>query len=82
MAGTVVVPMQKMQLIKGERHLFSSSDDSVVMKQIMATHAPDSREVDVRPILDIVEDILKRANPSYILVWMMNNNTIIMHAHN
>ncbi|KAH7670650.1 Sieve element occlusion C-terminal protein [Dioscorea alata] len=68
MAGTVVVPMQKMQLIKGERHLFSSSDDSVVMKQIMATHAPDSREVDVRPILHIVEDILQRANPSYILM--------------
>ncbi|KAM0940821.1 putative sieve element occlusion [Dioscorea sansibarensis] len=53
-------------LTKGERHLFSSSDDSVVMKQIAATHSPDGREVDVRPILHIVEDILRRAKPSYI----------------
>ncbi|KAM0940824.1 putative sieve element occlusion, Thioredoxin-like superfamily, protein SIEVE ELEMENT OCCLUSION [Dioscorea sansibarensis] len=58
---------QKMQLIKGERHLFSSSDDSTLTKQIMATHTPDDREVEVKPILYIVEDILKRANPSLIL---------------
>ncbi|KAM0940820.1 putative sieve element occlusion [Dioscorea sansibarensis] len=50
-------PQQKMELIKGERHLFSSSDDSTVMKQITVTHAPDGREVDVMPILHIVEDV-------------------------
>ncbi|XP_039133082.1 protein SIEVE ELEMENT OCCLUSION B-like [Dioscorea cayenensis subsp. rotundata] len=61
-------PQQKMELIKGERHLFSSSDDSTVMKQITATHAPDGREVDVMPILHIVEDIMQRATPSLILM--------------
>ncbi|KAJ6301864.1 hypothetical protein OIU77_016054 [Salix suchowensis] len=37
------------------------SDDNVVMKQIVETHAPDGREVDVKPLLHLVEDILKRA---------------------
>ncbi|XP_039133211.1 protein SIEVE ELEMENT OCCLUSION B-like [Dioscorea cayenensis subsp. rotundata] len=45
-----------------------SSDDSTVMKQITATHAPDGREVDVMPILHIVEDIMQRATPSLILM--------------
>ncbi|KAJ0972808.1 hypothetical protein J5N97_020767 [Dioscorea zingiberensis] len=67
MAGTVA-QQQKMQLIKGERHLFSSSDDTIVMKQIAATHAPDGREVDVRPILNIIEDILRRATPTIIVM--------------
>lgn len=38
--------------------LFSTSDDTAMMKQIQATHAPDGREVDVRPIVQIVEEIL------------------------
>jgi len=58
---------QKM-LLKSERHLFSSSDDAAVMKQILATHAPDGREVDVRALLQIVEDILQRATPTVIVV--------------
>ncbi|XP_039133186.1 LOW QUALITY PROTEIN: protein SIEVE ELEMENT OCCLUSION B-like [Dioscorea cayenensis subsp. rotundata] len=67
MAGTVE-QQQRMQLIKGERHLFSSSDDAIVMKQILATHAPDGREVEVRPILNLVEDILRRATPTAVMV--------------
>ncbi|XP_039133185.1 protein SIEVE ELEMENT OCCLUSION B-like [Dioscorea cayenensis subsp. rotundata] len=67
MAGTVE-QQQRMQLIKGERHLFSSSDDATVMKQILATHAPDGREVEVRPILKLVEDILRRATPTVVMV--------------
>lgn len=59
---------QKMQLIKGERHLFSSSDDNVVMKQILGTHSPDGRDIDVRPILNVIEDILKRASPTTVVV--------------
>ncbi|KAI9108739.1 hypothetical protein K1719_020044 [Acacia pycnantha] len=38
--------------------LFATSDDTAMMKQIQATHAPDGREVDVKPIIHIVEEIL------------------------
>ncbi|KAJ6424146.1 hypothetical protein OIU84_025013 [Salix udensis] len=37
------------------------SYDNVMMKRIERTHAPDGREVDVKPFLHLVEDILKRA---------------------
>ncbi|CAI0457079.1 unnamed protein product [Linum tenue] len=51
-----------MQLIKGDRGgMLSMSDDNVMMKQVQATHAPDGREVDVAPLLHLVEDILNRA---------------------
>ncbi|KAF9603057.1 hypothetical protein IFM89_033782 [Coptis chinensis] len=60
-------PLQKsqplQQMIRGDRHLFSTSDDTVMMKQILGTHAPDGREVDVKPLLNVVEDILQRATP-------------------
>ncbi|KAF8378190.1 hypothetical protein HHK36_029527 [Tetracentron sinense] len=38
--------------------------DEIIMKQIQATHAPDGREVDVKPLLVLVEDILHCAEPS------------------
>lgn len=46
--------------------MFSSSDDNVnvLAMQIQATHAPDGREVDVRPLLRIIEEIFKRATPN------------------
>ncbi|XP_027338753.1 protein SIEVE ELEMENT OCCLUSION B-like [Abrus precatorius] len=47
----------KMQPRK-ERRMFSTSDDSAMMKQVQATHAPDGREIDVKPILQIVDEIL------------------------
>jgi len=50
------------QLIKSTRgSMLTMSDDNVMMKQIVGTHAPDGREVDVKPLLLLVEDILKRA---------------------
>ncbi|GMY14995.1 protein SIEVE ELEMENT OCCLUSION B-like [Fagus crenata] len=54
--------MQK--AMKSDHRMFSASDDSTMMKQIQATHAPDGRELDVRPILLVIEDILRRATPS------------------
>ncbi|KAL5717956.1 hypothetical protein ACHQM5_010904 [Ranunculus cassubicifolius] len=61
------IPIPKSQpvqnMIRGDRHLFSTSDDTVMMKQIQATHAPDGREVDVKPLLHVVEDILSRSTP-------------------
>lgn len=40
--------------------MFSSSDDQVMMKQILAAHAPDGREIPVKLFLQIVEDIFHR----------------------
>ncbi|XP_057983245.1 protein SIEVE ELEMENT OCCLUSION B [Malania oleifera] len=37
--------------------IFMMSDDNVMMKQIEATHQPDGRELFVRPLLQLVEDI-------------------------
>ncbi|XP_057949399.1 protein SIEVE ELEMENT OCCLUSION B-like [Malania oleifera] len=52
------------QMIRGDGHMFSSSEDNAMMKQITATHAPDGREFDVRPLLYIIEDILRRSAPT------------------
>lgn len=57
-------PASMKQLTKGDRLLLSSSDDKAMMKQIQETHAPDGREIDVKPLLRIVEDIFNRATPS------------------
>ncbi|RWW13681.1 hypothetical protein GW17_00022583 [Ensete ventricosum] len=67
MASTAAAAATKMHLIKGDRHLYAKSDDSVVVKQILATHSPDGRDVDVRPLLQLVEDILQRATPTVIV---------------
>ncbi|KAF8390540.1 hypothetical protein HHK36_025067 [Tetracentron sinense] len=58
-----VLPNKMQQLIKSDRHMFSTSDDSVMMKQIEATHAPDGREIDAKPLLQLVEDIWRQAKP-------------------
>eukprot|EP00258_Populus_trichocarpa_P017390 XP_006378256.2 protein SIEVE ELEMENT OCCLUSION B [Populus trichocarpa] len=52
------------QKMRRERSMFSSSDDTAMMKQIQATHAPDGREFPVKPLLHIVEDIFLRATPA------------------
>ncbi|XVE67805.1 hypothetical protein DITRI_Ditri09bG0018000 [Diplodiscus trichospermus] len=55
-------PSASHALIRADRGgMLSMSDDNVMMKQILATHAPDGRDVDVRPLLSLVEDILNRA---------------------
>ncbi|XP_058227605.1 protein SIEVE ELEMENT OCCLUSION B-like [Rhododendron vialii] len=64
MAGKLILPGSNpstQQLIKGDRSMFMTSDDNVMLKQIQATHNPDGRDIDVKPILNIVEDILSRA---------------------
>lgn len=62
MAGATV-PARR-QRFKGDHHLFSSSDDAAMLTQLRATHAPDGRDIDVRPLLHIIEDIFYRAAPS------------------
>ncbi|XVE84075.1 hypothetical protein DITRI_Ditri16bG0139900 [Diplodiscus trichospermus] len=55
-------PSASHALIRADRGgILSMSDDNVMMKQILETHAPDGREVDVRPLLSLVEDILNRS---------------------
>ncbi|KAG6525471.1 hypothetical protein ZIOFF_015427 [Zingiber officinale] len=68
-ATTAVAVPPKLQLIRSDRgaHLFSSSDDKAVMKQIIATHSPDGREIDTRSLLRLVEDILQRATPTVVV---------------
>ena len=53
-------------LARSKGRMLSATDDSAMMKQVQASHAPDGREVDVRPILSIIEDIFRRATPSTI----------------
>ncbi|KAG5537013.1 hypothetical protein RHGRI_024451 [Rhododendron griersonianum] len=43
---------------------FSASDDSALMKQILSTHSPHGLEVDVKPILPVIKDVLHQANLS------------------
>ncbi|KAJ4757471.1 sieve element occlusion protein [Rhynchospora pubera] len=53
--------------LRGDRHLFSASDDAIVMKQIQGTHTPDGRDFDVKPLMRVVEDGLRRASPTAVI---------------
>lgn len=57
------VPARR-QRYRGDRHLYSSSDDTAMLNQLRATHAPDGRDIDVKLLLRIIEDILDRAPPT------------------
>ncbi|KAG8366001.1 hypothetical protein BUALT_Bualt17G0030700 [Buddleja alternifolia] len=46
----------------GDRSFFSS-DDNALAKQIIATHATEIEELNMKPVLSIVEDILRRGRP-------------------
>ncbi|MCL7026738.1 hypothetical protein MKW94_018514 [Papaver nudicaule] len=47
------------QSLRRDRRLFSTMDEAVLRKQILDTHEPDGREVDVMPILPLLEDIFQ-----------------------
>ncbi|KGN63518.1 protein SIEVE ELEMENT OCCLUSION B isoform X2 [Cucumis sativus] len=60
-------PALKMhQLTKTDRRMLPVSDDNAMTKQILATHSPDSHKVDVKPILLIVEEVIRHATPDII----------------
>ncbi|KAL9993872.1 putative sieve element occlusion [Helianthus debilis subsp. tardiflorus] len=47
---------------QGERNNFVSTwEDNAILKQVLDTHIPDGTEVDSKPIISIVEDILLHA---------------------
>ncbi|KAM0018770.1 putative sieve element occlusion [Helianthus debilis subsp. tardiflorus] len=54
------------QVVKKDRRMFSSSDDSAMMKQVVGTHSPDGRDVHLEPILNVIEETLYRAIPASI----------------
>ncbi|KAD7479568.1 hypothetical protein E3N88_02704 [Mikania micrantha] len=61
----MMTPMhsQMKQLMNsGERNsAFSASDDNVIMRQVIDTHLPDGTDFDVKPLVHIVEEILRYA---------------------
>jgi hypothetical protein len=68
--GSKMTPLSTQQLIKSDRgSMLTLSDDNWMVKQIQATHAPDGRQVDIRSLLYVVEDILNRAtlNPDVVI---------------
>ncbi|KAF7130283.1 hypothetical protein RHSIM_Rhsim10G0033600 [Rhododendron simsii] len=59
LAGTIAMAIRR----RREISLLTTSDDNFMMKQIMATHTPNGREFNVRPLLHVVEDVMHRATP-------------------
>ncbi|XP_022926283.1 protein SIEVE ELEMENT OCCLUSION B-like [Cucurbita moschata] len=64
MASHTRPPPNMHKLIKNDRRMLSASDDNAMTKQILATHAPDGRMVDFKPILFTIEDVIRRATPA------------------
>ncbi|KAJ6418166.1 hypothetical protein OIU84_001537 [Salix udensis] len=54
------------QVIPNEIWFSLQSEDSSTMKVVRASHAPDGRKVDVKPILRIIDNILLRASPAIV----------------
>ncbi|CDP15097.1 unnamed protein product [Coffea canephora] len=61
--ATAIQPARNKQMIRRDRGMFTASDDAAMMKQIQATHAPDGRELEVKPILQIIEALLHHVSP-------------------
>lgn len=61
MVGPIHNPVQQQHTRSDGNSIFSASDDNVIMKQVVDTHLPDGTDVDVRPLLDIIQDILRHA---------------------
>ena len=61
---------------RNTKQALTMSDDNVMMKQSVGTHAPDGREVDVKPLLYLVEDILKRATLQIDNLQINNSLTV------
>ncbi|KAF3790141.1 SIEVE ELEMENT OCCLUSION B protein [Nymphaea thermarum] len=53
-------------LLKYGSRLFTSSDDSGVMKHVEESHKPDGRSFDVKPVLAVVEQIFDLTAPASI----------------
>ena len=56
-----LAPNATHQLIRGDRSMLTMSDDNALVSHILGSHTPDGRDFDVKPLLRLVEDILRRA---------------------
>lgn len=65
------------EIIPATTGLTMSSDESMMLKLIQQTHSPDAREVQVRGLLSLVEDILDRAT----LDSDDSNASVSIHIH-
>ncbi|KAL3511363.1 hypothetical protein ACH5RR_030764 [Cinchona calisaya] len=63
--NAIIHSSRSSQLMSGERHISSTLDDTAIINQILSTHAPDSREFDLKPLLIIIQDIMYRATPTF-----------------
>ncbi|MFS7949112.1 putative sieve element occlusion [Helianthus anomalus] len=57
----MVGPVQKKLITNEGNSVFSASDDNMIMRQVIDTHLPDGTDVDVKPLLLTVQDILKHS---------------------
>ena len=62
MAAIVSAASARMLQSIGDRIFFSTSDDNVMMDQILSTHSPDGRKFHVQPLSLIIEDVMHRSN--------------------
>ncbi|XP_052205367.1 protein SIEVE ELEMENT OCCLUSION B-like [Diospyros lotus] len=63
MANFIAAAPPKYQQLRGGG-MFSSSDDSAMLNQIQTIHAPDGREIDVKPLLHVIENIMNHSGPT------------------
>nr|TKR68910.1 hypothetical protein D5086_0000308500 [Populus alba] len=66
MASNSMQTPAMIQVIPNELWVSLESNDSTMMKAVRASHAPDGRKVDVKPMLRIIDNILLRAAPAIV----------------
>ncbi|GAA0138615.1 hypothetical protein LIER_00326 [Lithospermum erythrorhizon] len=63
-AAAAAAAARSQQIVRRERGMFSASEDSAMIKQISSTHTPDGRQVDVIPLIQVIEELLHQISPS------------------
>ncbi|KAK4489004.1 hypothetical protein RD792_004796 [Penstemon davidsonii] len=71
---SVIHSTKNQQLIRHDRRMMSSSDESSLRNQIQATHAQDGRLVDIESIFLVIQDILNRVSPGIDGILNGSNN--------
>ncbi|GLU02146.1 hypothetical protein SLE2022_194120 [Rubroshorea leprosula] len=64
------LPSSTLPPMRSDRSMLTMSDDNVMLKQIQSTHAPDGRLVDIKPLFNLIEDILDRATQHVDTVFL------------
>lgn len=66
------------QLMKGGKMMPANviSDDSILVKKIVSDHNPEGLDYDVKPLLNIVEDILRRST-----LTSSEHSSVVYHSN-